>query len=65
MDICYTIIMRGLRFSLLQLVISIGLILIIAYFVIKIGENSGNNQSQSGDELNPQVTIPFQQIQVK
>lgn len=57
--------MRGFRFSLLQLIISITLIFIIAYFVIKIGKNSDNNQNPSGSSLEPQITIPFQQIQVK
>lgn len=56
--------MRGLRFSLLQLIVSILFVLIIAYFVMQIGgsKNSGT-QTQDNEQTQPQNSMPFQNIQ--
>lgn len=54
--------MGKLRFSLLQLVVSIAIILFIAYTVIN---NYQPQTTRANDPFQPQVTIPFQNIKLK
>ncbi len=56
--------MRGLKFSLIQLLVCIGLILLIA--VLLISATSGQEPStETGFPQQPQATIPFQEIKIK
>ncbi len=54
--------MRGLKFSLVQLIICIGLILFIAFTLVK---NYRPQPQSNVPDIEPAITIPFQNIKIK